>query len=260
MSWASRRRATYLSGIFLFFAVVVGGPLAYHFLTIPPTCHDGIQNQGETAIDEGGPCLMLDPSTLQPEAVLWSRSFKVRDGTYTGVAVIDNPNQDAGVPSVSYTFSLYDSNNILIAERAGSTYIMPGALTPVLEPRIDTGNRIVAHTSFEFTSSLPWERMSNAAQALTVSQNELSDTVTSPRLSAEANNVSVSDVISPIFVAIIYDASGNAFAASETQVDRIDAGSSTPITFTWPDAFSSQPAQLQILPLLPPVPSPAGQR
>ncbi|HUO50500.1 MAG TPA: hypothetical protein VMU25_02990, partial [Candidatus Paceibacterota bacterium] len=74
MSWAARRRILYIFGVIVFFAIVVGGPIAYHVLTIPLTCHDGIQNQGETSIDHGGPCLMLDENALEPSAVLWTRA------------------------------------------------------------------------------------------------------------------------------------------------------------------------------------------
>src|SRR3989344_7429415 len=91
MSWASRRRTFYILGIVLFFMVTVGIPAAI-FLYKPPTCFDGKQNQEETAVDKGGPCLLLDERTLVPHAVVWSRSFEVRDGTYSAVAYIENPN------------------------------------------------------------------------------------------------------------------------------------------------------------------------
>src|ERR1700744_73511 len=131
MTWATRRRIAYLTGVFIFFAIVIGGPLAYHFLTIPATCHDGIQNQGETAIDEGGPCLLLNPAQLQPEGVLWARTFIVRSGVADAVAYVDNPNQGAGVMQASYELELYDAQNSLVSDLTGETFIMPGGVTPV---------------------------------------------------------------------------------------------------------------------------------
>jgi hypothetical protein len=252
MSWASRRRTTYLTGVILFFALVIGGPLAYHFLTVPPTCFDGIQNQGETAVDKGGPCFLLDERYLQPSAALWARSFKVRDGTYTAVAAINDPNEQAGVADVHYRFSLYDSQNVLVTTREGHTFIMPGAVTPVLESRIDTGNRLVAHTYFELTEVPVWKRMQNAASALSISDKQLTDVTDTPRLTAVAHNISVSDVIAPAFVAVVYDSAGNAFAASETQLDRLNANSSAGLTFTWPSPFAVQPGRVDIMPLVPP--------
>lgn len=260
MSWASRRRFTYLTGVILFFVIIIGVPTAYWYFTIPATCSDGIQNQGETDIDKGGPCLTLDPRTLSPHAVLWARSFKVRDGTYTAAAAIQNPNQNAGVASVSYQISLYDSGNVLVAEREGITFIMPGAVTPVLESRIDTGNRIVAHTYFQFTEPLVWERMRNSASVLSVSGKQLTDIETTPRLLAIAQNSAVTDVIAPSFIAVIYDGAGNAFAASETQLNRLNAGVSSDIVFTWPAPFGAGAARIDIMPVLPPTPAPSTQQ
>lgn len=255
MSWASRRRTAYLTGVLLFFVVIIGVPVAYYFLSIPPTCHDGIQNQGETGVDMGGPCLKLDPHYLQAEAVLWARAFKVRDGTYNAVAYVQNPNADAGVPSVTYQFGLYDANNVLIAERSGTTFIMPGGVTPIFEPRIDTGNRIVAHTYLQFTEPLNWEKMQNTALPIVVSGRHLSTTSTGPRLTATAANKSAADILDPRFVAVVYDTAGNAIAISQTVLSRLAAGSSATLTFTWPDPFPSQPGQVDITPLVPPAPA-----
>lgn len=252
MSWASRRRATYLFGVILFFTLVLGGPIAYHFLTIPPTCFDGKQNGGETGIDIGGPCIKLDPRYLQPATTLWTRSFKVRDGTYTAAALINNPNRDAGVAAVHYHFSLYDSQNILVTERDGITFVMPGAVTPVIASRIDTGNRIVAHTYFELTEVPTWQRMTDIDGQLSISNKQLTATDVAPRLSAQVQNVAVIDAISPAFVAVVYDTAGNAFAASETTLDRLDAGASNAIVFSWPAPFPGQPGRVEIMPVLAP--------
>jgi len=252
MSWASRRRTTYTLGVILFFAVVIGGPLAYKYFSIPPTCTDGIQNQGETSIDKGGPCFVLDENSLQQYALLWTRSFRVRDGSYNAVAYIQNPNKDAGVRAARYRFGLYDAQNILVAEREGTMYIMPGATTPVIEARIDAGNRIVAHTYFEFTGPFTWERMKNNALAISVSNKDISNITEAPRLSALAQNNSVVAKTDISFVAVIFDPAGNAFAASATSLQRLDAGEISEIIFTWPDPLAIQPSRLDVIPIVAP--------
>lgn len=252
MSWASRRRTSYTLGVILFFATVIGGPLAYWYLSVPPTCNDGIQNQGETSIDKGGPCFVLDEKSLQPYALLWARSFRVRDGSYNAVAYIQNPNKDAGVRVARYRFGLYDARNVLVAEREGTMYIMPGATTPVIEARIDVGKRIVAHTYFEFTAPFTWERMKNNALAISVSNKDVSNTTQTPRLSARAQNNSVVAQTDIAFVAVVFDPAGNAFAASATSLSRLDAGETSEIVFTWPDAFAIQPSRLDVIPVVEP--------
>src|SRR4051812_12046883 len=116
MSWAMRRRILYAVGVFLFLCIVIGGPVAYHYLSEPATCSDGIQNQNETAPDRGGPCPLADENLLAPSSVMWTRAFKVRDGSYSATSYIQNPNDHAGVAQINYIFSLYDSQNVLVAE------------------------------------------------------------------------------------------------------------------------------------------------
>jgi hypothetical protein len=261
MSWAGRRKFLYITGIILFFLIVVGGPIAFKILTIPSTCHDGKEDQGETSVDRGGPCLLLDDTYLQPHAILWARSFQVRDGSYNAVAYIQNPNKSAGVVAANYQFALYDSQNVLIADRTGTTYIMPGGVTPVFTAGIDTGNRIVAHTYFTLTDpSLTWERMINPTAPISVTGKLISTTDTVPQLAATAGNSSVSDIKNISFVAVVYDTSGNAINASATLVSDLPAGATTPIGFTWPNPFSASVGSEDVIPLMPPIPDPTAQK
>ncbi len=260
-SWAARRRFLYISGVFLFFLVTIGGPVAYKLATIALTCHDGKLNHGETAIDRGGPCLLLDERYLQPHSVLWARSFLVRDGSYNAVAYIENPNPSAGVPSASYTFDLYDSQNVLVAERSGTTYIMPGGVTPVLLAGIDTGHRLVAHTYFTLTDpTLVWEKMNNPVVPLSISSKQVITADTVPQLTAIVNNSAVYDVRDASFVGVVFDTVGNAINASATSIPRLLAGAHVQITFTWPFPFPARVGTEDIIPILPPIPDPAAER
>lgn len=248
----------YSLGVFFFFAVVIGVPTAI-LLYEPSTCFDGKQNQEETAVDKGGPCLLLDERTLSPHAVLWSRSFLVRGGLYSATAYIENPNREAGVRSVDYRFGLYDERNVLVAERSGRTYIMPGGITPVFEGAINTGNRVVARTYFEFTSPLVWERMMNIASVLTIGNKKVANVTATPRLTAEVENTSVAAIPNPSFVAVVFDTAGNAFAASATTLPRLEEGEKGEIVFTWPDPYPRAVGRIDILPLLPPLSAPVNQ-
>lgn len=257
MSWASRRRTLYLSGIFLFIALVVGVPLAI-WLYEPANCFDKVQNGKETAIDKGGGCPLLDERTLTPHAILWARAFPVRtageetSGIYTAVAYIENPNQNGGVARAPYRFRFYDANNILVGEVEGSTYIMPGTITPVFQGRIETGQRVITRAFFEFTAPLVWERMQDTAGAVIVENKEQSELETSPRVTAHARNGSVRDVKDVSFVAVAFDPGGNAIAASYSTLPLLESGQRVPITFTWPEPFDRPLARIDIIPRLAP--------
>ena len=254
MSWASQRRASYAIGVILFFGILIGGPVAYHFLTIPPTCTDGIQNQSETGVDTGGPCVLLDAQTLSPSAILWARSFRVRDGLYNAAAYIQNPNRQAGVKQVSYTFGMYDEKNVLVAERSGTTFIMPGAVTPVFSGAVNTGNRIVSHTYFSFDEPLTWERLTDTSSVISLTDITMTDTATAPRLTAKAQNTSVSDLKGITFIVAVFDPAGNAFAVSQTALPELRAGETSEIIFTWPSAFNVTVGRITITPLTAPAP------
>ena len=255
MSWASRRRVNYIAGIILFLIVVVSVPVVRYFYR-SPSCSDGIQNQSETAPDKGGPCTVLDERTLAPSSVLWSRSFKVRNGSYSATAYIENPNDNAGVRAANYHFGLYDNSNVLIAERNGTTPVMPGTITPVFEGNINTGNREVARTYFEFTRPLVWERSKNPAVAVAISNRTVKNADTMPRVEATAENTSVAPISDLSFIAVVLGPSGNARAASQTAVSRLNSGEKQQIVFTWPEAFGSQVGRIDILPIMTPVLTP----
>jgi len=255
MSWASRRRLLYGGSTLLFFTLLIGVPLGV-WLYERPNCFDGKQNQDETAIDKGGPCVLLDERYLQPYATLWSRAFPVRGGLYSAIAYIENPNTKAGVRAIRYRFGLYDEKNVLVAEREGITFIMPGGITPVFEGAINTGNRTVARTYFEITPPLVWERMTNTASIVAVESKRASATQSAPRLEATAENTSVTTVLGPAFVAVLFDPAGNAFAASQTTLARLAGGEREEIVFTWPDPFQRTVGRIDIVPLLPPSVSP----
>ena len=249
MSWASRRRTAYLTGVILFFVVVIGGPVSYWWISsIPPACAIGTMRPSGVS---SGPCSELDPMYLQPTAVKWARSFKVRDGSYSAVAYLENPNPRAGVEHARYHMGLYDSGNVLLAEREGETFIMPGGITPVLETGIYTGDRQVVHTYFELTdASLIWKESESPAEKIKISNQSVSTFDSAPRIDAVARNSSLEMMRNISFVTVLFDPAGNAFAASGTALPQLAPGESAPISFTWPLPFAATVGRIDIIPLV----------
>jgi len=254
MSWASRRRTQYAAGVALFLFIVIGGPVIFYIASKPPTCFDGARNQGETAVDKGGPCLVVDENALSPVGVVWARSFRVREGSYNAVALIQNPNPGVGSRSVSYRFSLYDERNLLITEHDGSAVLMPGKVTPVFEGAVETGNRVVAHTIFDILETPTWERLEDTSLSLAISNVNLTGAGQEPRVTAEVRNESVSPVGEIVFTALVFDPAGNAFAASQTALTELQAGARAELIFTWPTPFRVPVGRVQVLPRTEPRP------
>ncbi len=242
----------YGTGVFFFLFVAIGAPTAYWYFTIPPSCTDGILNQGETAPDRGGPCLLLDSATLANAPALWSRSFRVRDGLYNAVTYIQNTNEGAGVRSVAYRLALYDSQNVLISEREGTTFIVPGSITPIFEPDIETGSRAVVRTYFEYEEKLQWERMTDRAKELSLNDIKLSSPDTTPSISAMLTSNAVENLDRVYFIVTVFDQAGNAMAASRTYLEVIEPRERREIVFTWPTPFPRTVGRIDIIPLLEP--------
>jgi len=238
----------YGGGVFLFlFAITAPFIFVTNYKT--PTCFDGKQNQNETSIDRGGPCVLLDSRSIKPITTLWSRSFPVRKGFYDAVAYIENPNENAGVYSATYQFKLYDNKNILIAERFGTTPIFPGKVFPIFESKIDTGNRIPARAFFNFVTDFTWARIKDPTYGIKIINEKTSELNTSPRVDAVMRNDNLTVRENIIVVATLFDNAGNAIASSRTLVKKINSDEEIPIAFTWPQAFSSEVAKVDIVTL-----------
>lgn len=257
MSWASRRRGIYASSVILFFVIVLGVPFAVWFYE-PANCTDGTQNGSETDVDRGGNCPLLDERSLIPHAILWARAFPVRDGTWSAVAYVENPNEQGGVAAVPYRFKLYDERNIIVAEREGTAYVMPKSITPIYEGGISTGNRAVNRTYFEFAAPLVWERMTDTSRAIEVTGKSVTDAETTPRVTAFAQNTSVTDSKDVEFVAVVFDPAGNAIAASSTVLPLLKAGEKADLVFTWPDPYFRAVGRVDVIPLRAPILSTNG--
>ena len=70
MSWAQRRKATYIISL-LFILISIISVILYLALNKKPTCFDGIQNQGEVGVDCGGSCVILCRVQYTNPVVIW---------------------------------------------------------------------------------------------------------------------------------------------------------------------------------------------
>jgi hypothetical protein len=249
LSWATRRKLIYSILFLIIILLVIAWP-AYHFLYKPPTCFDGIQNQGELGIDCGGPCQKLCASQAQAPIILWQRVFKEAPGLYNAVAYIENPNLNSEASGLSYDFRVYDASDILISERTGKADILPNKNIAIFESALSTGSKDAKWSSFQFTSVPDWKLISGVAPHVSVVSTALSRETSRPKLTVVISNDQVKEVMNVPVVAIMYDVNGNAIEASRTMVDDLLKGQSTTIYFTWPSPFSAQVSQKEIIPLV----------
>jgi hypothetical protein len=246
MTWAHRRKLIYISGIIIFILVFIVLPIAWS-LYQAPTCFDNKQNQDELGVDCGGVCNLLCPSQYISLNVLWSRFSKVGDGVYNVLAYVENPNIGASANNLSYAFKLYDNKGILLKERAGRTFVPPGATVAIFEPDMQTGNLVPQRVEFSFTSNAVWTKENRAENNLSISKAVISREDSAPRLSATVLNKSIDQIKNIEAVAIIYNAEGNTITFSRTTIDSILGKESADINFNWPKPFADTYARNEIL-------------
>lgn len=239
-----------MGGLGLLLFLVLGIPIIVTLLDTNPTCFDKTQNQDEVGVDCGGVCTRLCSSQVHTLKTLWSRSFRVSEGRYNSVAYIENPNFDAGVHRIAYSFKLFDDRNILVAERVGETFISTNAITPIFEAAIDTGNRVPARTFFEFREAPVWERAENIP-GLETESVRMTNEERQPRIDALIVNDSVNEIFNIEVVATAFDSEGNAIGVSQTTIERLDPRSSQAVVFTWPRPFGRSVSRIDVVPRIP---------
>ena len=236
MSWSGRRRFSYATGVIIFLLFVVGVPLFLYFYE-GPSCFDGDHNGDELGVDCGGSCQLLCEFQTDDPTILWSRSFEVTPNNYSAVAYVENPNPKAAVDNINYIFRLFDEDNILVAERTGSTFLLPGRVTPIFEADLFTGNRVPVRTFFEFNEDPVWYVAEDNLSLLSVQDRVLSNPETNPRLDATLENTSVEEFKDVEVVAVVFGTDGNAVATSKTFFELIEKRMVHDLIFTWPTGF-----------------------
>lgn len=249
MTWAGKRQMLYLGAL-----IIIIGVFAIYFLypyfNKPPTCSDKKQNGTETGVDCGGSCLLKCSFEVDKISVLWSRAFEVVPGRYNAVAYIENNNKNSVVNKINYRFRFADKDNLYIGKRDGTAYIPEGGKFAIFEPAVDLGSSVPVYTSFEFTEapvwlSVPKDKVDQIK--VLVSDINLENEDTSPKLSATISNNSFFIIPEVSVVAILYDKLGNAVSASRTFIDPILNNESKKIVFTWPQPFAKEIISKEII-------------
>lgn len=252
ISWSARRQLSYGSIFVLLTLIIVGLPVYFHFFHKAPSCMDQKQNQNETGIDCGGVCARACMQDVLPEPIqLWARAFKVSGGIYNLTAYVQNANVNYVANPAEYVFKVYDKDNVLIGLRVGKSPVPPVKSFPIFEQAFDAGFREVGKVTFEFTEPLVWNRSDSVRPELIVSEPELKNATTSPRLTAKLVNNTLNRYQSVEVIAIVYGKSENAIASSRTVLPVVGSNSTLDLTFTWPESFTEQVAKVDIIPKLP---------
>jgi len=251
MTWSLKRQIFYVAVFILFFSIF-GFLIIYPSFNKVPTCNDLKQNGNETGIDCGGSCLNFCSDQTNTVSFLWARAFKVVPGRYNAVAYLVNHNKNAAIEKINYRFRFADTNNIYIGKRDGSTFIPPGGNFAIFEPGVDIGNSIPVYVTFEFTEIPKWLQVPQEKidqLKILVSNIQLMNETTSPKLSATIKNNSLFTIPNMDVITILYSKNGNAISASSTYLNQFKPLQENDINFTWPEPLLESVVAKEIIPM-----------
>jgi hypothetical protein len=129
---ASRRVKQFAYGL-LYLLIVAGIAVVVRsaFLTVPPTCSDGRQNQGEEDVDCGGPCMSCKVGDLSI-IIKEKRYFDLsRIGKTTFYLQFENPTTEFWVKKFDYTLNVYNTLGVRVGSFSGTSSLAPGGKRPV---------------------------------------------------------------------------------------------------------------------------------
>ncbi len=246
-AWSNKRQTT-IGGV-LVLIIIFWGLFLYFTKKDAPTCFDGKLNQNEEGIDCGGSCVAICQFNAQDIAILWSRVVPVADDVYSVVAMIENPNLVYEASNVPYTFKLYDDRNILVYERKGEGYFLPGKVFPIIEHALRTGQRVPTRASFELRGAPYWEASDASDVNIRIVTKVMSEDSVTPKLTSVVKNETFEILNDIEFIALLYDAEENLINASKTILERLAPEESDTIVFTWPEDFNTVVARIDIVPV-----------
>ena len=241
-SWRFKKQFLY-SVIFFVIILAIIGFFVLRFMS-GGTCFDNKQNQNEEGTDCGGNCKPCQEN-IKELTVLWKRFFAAGENAYETAAVIENPNLIWGIETLNYKFKLYDQNNILIAVKGGTTFLNPNDRIFIFEPKFDIKERRPHRATIEF-DDIKWKFIEKMSPNLIVIKKDFYDRAGLSILEVEVKNNSLENVENIYVGAALLDENENAFAASQTKIDKINPEGSGKAVFTWGQIFQQKPAKIDI--------------
>jgi hypothetical protein len=251
MSWASRRKI--LIGVTLSLVVLTALVLTViAFVYEAPSCSDGKQNDDERGVDCGGAsCSYLCSADVDGATVRFARILRPQAGRVDVIAYVDNKDARAAAHGVTALVELYDDAQVLLGTKTVVIDIPEGTTVPVYLADVYRGQGEVSQVFVSLdTTTLKWFSPTRTYEAPTVRTVEIGETEL-PRIRATLYNDSAFPLYNITPVATVFDAEGNAIAASKTIVTQMGGQSSATVLFTWNEPFSSPPARIEVLPVTP---------
>ena len=214
-----------------------------------PTCFDKIQNGGEWGVDCGGSCaLKCELDTLDDLITQDVAFLPITSGKGDLVAILRNPNANAGAKRVSYKFSLKDAAGNLLKTISDQTrdseiiyrdniYVLPQSVRPIIHPAVSVPG-IVAKVEFSATVARDdWELKAVPAPQIFATPHpdgpKINQNGVFYEFPAKIRNSSALEFKAVNIDVMVLDNSRKIIAVNRGEVNNLRAGETRDHYFTW---------------------------
>ncbi len=223
------KQLTFGSIYFIFFAFVAFGVYLFYF-NPAPSCIDNKQNQKETAIDCGGPCIPCEVKGLNlvTEEV---KIFPTGKNQATLLAKVRNPSRNFSA-SFSYEFNL-GSTRSNQRELRGRETLAPQKIQYIVVPNLPIDERSINGVNLDI-SDLNWSE--NKLPALNIRINSQSD-INKNRVTVTGvlSNNSAVNLPTVKLTALLFDKEGKILNASIAELKKVEAFSEKQFIVFFPE-------------------------
>lgn len=239
-----------IGGVYLVIVALIGWGAYAAWLKPVPTCTDNIKNQNEEDVDCGGVCEPCGRRAAQPLELVSQRTLPVRPGVYDFVARVRNPNALYGAERFQYTVRWLDANRRVLAERGGTTYILPRGTRSLIVQGVALSEP-PAQTEVVF-DAYNWVRLKEyqGEPRFLVRQAMLERVAAGEPGFAAASAVIVNksgfDFQEVDINVSVLDAAGNVLAVSRTVQHAFTNDSERAFRVSWPDPFVGDPQRPEV--------------
>lgn len=173
------------------------------------------------------------------------------NGTYSGVALVSNPNLDLAANNISYTASFSDSKSSNADSFSGTIYLLPNEKKYVVFPKVGNSSSVITGGSIKL-SEVQWQKKINIPEVkLRASEPLLYDEANPLMFIAEGSiiNDSPYEIGSARIVFLLFDQNDKIIGVSQRDEFKLVPFGRRAYKQLWPGLYSDQVAKVQVLPV-----------
>jgi hypothetical protein len=224
----------------LFFATVFW--LLFSFFKPKPTCTDGTRNQNEEAIDCGGACPLRCEKNEAKELLVGETGLveSATSGEYDFYGIVSNPNSVFGSKYFSYKIKFKDKNGLILSEKQGASFVLPGDKKYIIENNIKL-DQLPATIDFSVSGSR-WVELDEFYEkpdlkVANKSYAEIGSGIGFSEAKGLLQNRSPFDFALIKIKVILRDSAGKIIALNATEMRTVNAGEDRDYRVFWPSRF-----------------------